>query len=82
MSAIFFLTKDKLDQKDFEGAKYVCSPPPRTKEDQLEVWKGIQNGTFDVFSSDHCPFFYEGKKEKMLKEKMHHLVKYQMDVQV
>ena len=59
-----FLTKDKLDQKDFEGAKYVCSPPPRTKEDQLEVWKGIQNGTFDVFSSDHCPFFLRAKKVK------------------
>ena len=64
-----FLTKDKLDQKDFEGAKYVCSPPPRTKEDQIEVWKGIQNGTFDVFSSDHCPFFYEGKKGKDVKGK-------------
>ena len=77
-----FLTKDKLDQKDFEGAKYVCSPPPRTKEDQLEVWKGIQNGTFDVFSSDHCPFFMRVKKEKMLKVKMHHSVKFQMVVQV
>ena len=58
-----------MDQKDFEGAKYVCSPPPRTKEDQLEVWKGIQNGTFDVFSSDHCPFFFEGKKGKDVKGK-------------
>ncbi len=61
-----FLTKDKLDQEDFEGAKFVCSPPPRTKEDQKEVWKAIQNGTFDVFSSDHCPFYFKGKKGKDL----------------
>ena len=61
-----FLTKDQLDQDDFEGAKFVCSPPPRTKEDQKEVWKAIQNGTFDVFSSDHCPFYFKGKKGKDL----------------
>ena len=61
-----FLTKDQLDQDDFEGAKFVCSPPPRTKEDQNEVWKAIQNGTFDVFSSDHCPFYFKGKKGKDL----------------
>tara|TARA_B100001057_G_scaffold382608_1_gene388656 strand:- start:35 stop:1438 length:1404 start_codon:yes stop_codon:yes gene_type:complete len=64
-----FLTKDKLDQEDFEGAKFVCSPPPRTKEDQVEVWRAIQNGTFDVFSSDHCPFYFKGKKGKDLKGK-------------
>ena len=61
-----FLTKDQLDQDNFEGAKFVCSPPPRTKEDQNEVWKAIQNGTFDVFSSDHCPFYFKGKKGKDL----------------
>jgi len=61
-----FLTKDMLDQENFEGAKFVCSPPPRTKEDQNEVWKAIQNGTFDVFSSDHCPFYFKGKKGKDL----------------
>ena len=62
-----YLTKDHLDQEDFEGAKFVCSPPPRTKDDQKEVWKAIQNGTFDVFSSDHCPFYFKGKKGKDLK---------------
>ena len=62
-----FLTKDDLDQEDFEGAKFVCSPPPRTKDDQNEVWKAIQNGTFDVFSSDHCPFYFKGKQGKDLK---------------
>jgi dihydropyrimidinase len=56
------LTKDDLKglNMDFEGAKYVCSPPPREKDDHAAVWEGIRDGTFDIFSSDHCPFRYMG----------------------
>ena len=54
-----FLTRDDLDKPGFEGAKCVCSPPPRTKKDQEDIWKGLANGTFTVLSSDHCPFKYE-----------------------
>ena len=62
-----FLTRDDLDKPGFEGAKCVCSPPPREgKEDHEGIWLGLQNGTFTVLSSDHCPFVYEdaelGKK--------------------
>jgi dihydropyrimidinase len=46
---------------DFEGAKYVCSPPPRDAEDHDAIWEGLQDGTFDIFSSDHCPFRYWGE---------------------
>jgi dihydropyrimidinase len=54
------LTKDDLKglNMDFEGAKYVCSPPPRERESQVAIWEGICDGTFDIFSSDHCPFRY------------------------
>ena len=41
---------------DFEGAKYVCSPPPRDADSQAAIWQGLRDGTFDLFSSDHCPF--------------------------
>ena len=60
-----FLTADDLDLSGFEGAKQICSPPPRDKSNQEHVWRGLQNGTFHVFSSDHAPFRYddaEGKK--------------------
>lgn len=52
------LTKDDLAglNMDFEGAKYVCSPPPRDRSSQEAVWQGLRDGTFDVFSSDHAPF--------------------------
>ncbi len=44
---------------DHSGAKYVCSPPPRDTASQEAIWRGIVNGTFQTFSSDHCPFRYE-----------------------
>ena len=51
-----FLTAKDLDQEGMEGAKYCCSPPPRDKESQKAIWKGLKNGTFQVFSSDHAPY--------------------------
>ena len=63
-----FLTAKDLDQEGMEGAKYCCSPPPRDKASQEAIWKGLKNGTFQVFSSDHAPYrfdesgkFYAGK---------------------
>jgi dihydropyrimidinase len=55
------LTKDDLKglNMDFEGAKYVCSPPPRDTDSQNAIWEGLRDGTFDVFSSDHCPFYFD-----------------------
>jgi len=50
------LTADDLDRAGFEGAKYVCSPPPRGASDWEAIWSGITGGDFELFSSDHCPF--------------------------
>lgn len=57
------LTADDLKglNMDFEGAKYVCSPPPRDTDSQTAIWQGLRDGTFDLFSSDHCPFYFEGE---------------------
>jgi dihydropyrimidinase len=61
-----FLTADDLGTDDaYEGAKCVCSPPPRDKANQQVVWDGLVDGLFTVFSSDHAPFNFdspEGKK--------------------
>ncbi|MEM6774987.1 MAG: dihydropyrimidinase [Pseudomonadota bacterium] len=60
-----FLTADDLAQPGFEGAKCICSPPPRTVEEQEHIWRGLKTGVFQVFSSDHAPYSYEdphGKK--------------------
>lgn len=59
-----FLTRKDLEKPGFEGAKCVCSPPPRDGPmDHEAIWTGLNNGTFTVLSSDHCPFRYDDMKE-------------------
>ncbi|MEZ5842678.1 MAG: dihydropyrimidinase [Hyphomicrobiaceae bacterium] len=58
------LTEKDLDGLNMEGAKYVCSPPPRDEASQQACWRGIQTGVFQVFSSDHCPFRYDDTSGK------------------
>ncbi|HLU04342.1 MAG TPA: dihydropyrimidinase [Advenella sp.] len=61
-----FLTEQDLgSDDDYAGARCVCSPPPRDKNNQQFVWQGLSDGLFTIFSSDHAPFSYdspEGKK--------------------
>src|SRR5580692_12065839 len=60
------LTEKDLDQLNMEGAKYVCSPPPRDLASQKACWEGLQQKVFSVFSSDHCPFRYDDPQGKLL----------------
>jgi dihydropyrimidinase len=53
-----FLTADDIGM-DLEGTKFCCSPPPRDAAGQEAVWRGLQNGTFSVLSSDHAPYRYD-----------------------
>ncbi len=59
-----FLTAEDLDRPGFEGAKYVCSPPPRDAANQDHIWRGLANGVFQVVSSDHAPYRYAGPDGK------------------
>ena len=59
------LTAKDLDGMDWEGAKLVCSPPPRDEDAQKECWRGIETGAFELFSSDHCPFRYDDQHGKL-----------------
>ncbi len=60
-----FLTADDIGM-DLEGTKFCCSPPPRDHAAQEAVWRGLSNGTFHVFSSDHAPYRYD-ETGKLLK---------------
>lgn len=62
-----FLTADDLDLEGFEGAKCICSPPPRDAGNQKAVWSGLTTGVFHVFSSDHAPFRYADDKGKQVR---------------
>ncbi|MEO0527916.1 MAG: dihydropyrimidinase, partial [Bacteroidota bacterium] len=58
----YLLLDASLYEKDFEGAKWVMSPPLREKKDQLALWSGINQGLVQVVGTDHCPFMWEQKK--------------------
>lgn len=58
------LQAEDLSRENWEGAKYVCSPPPRDTAEQENCWRGLQSGLFDLFSSDHCPFRYDDAQGK------------------
>src|SRR5947199_330465 len=60
------LTEKDLDGLNMEGAKYVCSPPPRDEASQQACWLGLETGVFQVYSSDHCPFRYDSPQGKLV----------------
>ncbi len=61
-----FLTAEALGAEGYEGAKCVCSPPPRDKANQAVIWEGLSDGLFTVFSSDHAPFRFDDPQGKKL----------------
>ncbi len=61
-TCIQYLVLDaSLYEQDFEGAKWVMSPPLREKKDQATLWAGINQGLVQVVATDHCPFTWEQK---------------------
>src|SRR5690242_9016032 len=56
------LTIDELARPDFEGAKYVFTPPLRPKEHLPKLWEGLKHDHLQVVSTDHCPFCFEDQK--------------------
>ena len=58
----FFIDYSFLERPDFEGAKYVYTPPPRPKENQERLWEAVQNDVLSVVSTDHCAFLWDGQK--------------------
>jgi dihydropyrimidinase len=55
-----FFTADDLAGKD--GAKWVCSPPLRTKTDIAALWQSLEDNQMQVMATDHCPFFFDGRQ--------------------
>src|SRR5881398_4152441 len=57
-----FLSIDDYGE-DFDGAKYVMTPPLREQANQTELWKGLKMDDLQVISTDHCPFCMKEQKE-------------------
>src|SRR5487761_232396 len=58
-----YLSIDDLARPDFEGAKFVASPPLRPAEHQDSLRRGLRTNDLSVVSTDHCPFCFKDQKE-------------------
>ncbi len=55
-----FFTEDDLARPD--GAKWICSPPMRSREDNEMLWHALEQNWLSTIGTDHCPFFYDGTR--------------------
>ncbi|RLB98681.1 MAG: dihydropyrimidinase, partial [Deltaproteobacteria bacterium] len=62
------LNEDRYKEADFNGAKYVMSPPLRTEESSEALWGGLKGSDIQVVATDHCPFDFNGKKDMFGKD--------------
>ena len=56
------LSIEELERPNFEGAKYVFTPPLREKKNLGKLWDGLKHDHLQVVSTDHCPFCFEDQK--------------------
>ncbi len=61
---IQYLVLDKTDAEkpNFEGAKFVMSPPLRDKRNQEVMWNGLRSGEIQTVGTDHAPFDFKTQK--------------------
>ena len=62
------LDETRYKEPDWNGAKYVMSPPLRTKESNAALWMGLRGDDLQVVATDHCPFDFKGKKDMFGKD--------------
>jgi dihydropyrimidinase len=58
----FFVDYTFLERPNFEGAKFVYTPPPRDKANQDVLWAAVRNDELSAISTDHCAFLWDGQK--------------------
>lgn len=63
---IQFLLLDKsyTERPNFEGAKYVMSPPLRDASHHAPLWAALQQGLIHTVATDHAPFDFCGQKDR------------------
>ncbi len=57
------LARTEGEWGEFEGAKFICTPPLRPAYMQEDLWRGLRTHDLQVVSTDHCPFCMKGQKE-------------------
>jgi dihydropyrimidinase len=57
------LSIEELERPNFEGAKYVFTPPLRERHHLAKLWGGLKHDHLQVVSTDHCPFCFADQKQ-------------------
>jgi dihydropyrimidinase len=57
-----FLDHSYYEKAEFEGSKWVMTPPLRDKSNQEMLWRGLRGNDLQVISTDHCPFCMKEKE--------------------
>ena len=72
---LWLTVEETLGKPGFEGAKWVCSTPLRSRDHdpdhigqmghghQGDLWKGLRMNELAIVSTDHCPFCMKGQKD-------------------
>ncbi|MBU2668469.1 dihydropyrimidinase [Actinoplanes bogorensis] len=62
---LYLTLEDQLGAPGFDGAKWVCSTPLRSKHEnhRADLWQGLRTNDLSVVSTDHCPFCMKDQKE-------------------
>jgi dihydropyrimidinase len=62
---LYLTLEDQLGAPGFEGAKWVCSTPLRSKHEShhADLWQGLRTNDLSIVSTDHCPFCFKDQKE-------------------
>ena len=58
----FFTRSTTFSKPNFEGAKYVYSPPVRDKSNWDVLWNAVRTDALSAISTDHCAFLFDGQK--------------------
>ncbi len=62
------LDKSYAERGEFEGAKFVMSPPLRDARNQSVLWDALHNGEVDTVATDHAPFDFANQKRMGLND--------------
>jgi len=62
---LYLSLEEQLGAPGFEGAKWVCSTPLRSRAEghQDDLWRALRTNEAQFVSTDHCPFCMKDQKE-------------------
>lgn len=58
----FFTSLEDIAKPNFEGAKFVFSPPVRDKSNWDVLWNAVRTDALSAISTDHCAFRFDTQK--------------------